>query len=94
LRRGRDEAAACVEKARFEADELRAQARAAIDEARGEVHALNRSRDEISAELAQLSGVIEALAITENDNPPAPAGTPSEPAGGAGSEHEEEDNLI
>jgi outer membrane protein TolC len=42
---------------------MRAQARQILDEARAEVAALARRRDQIAEELSQLSGVIEALAV-------------------------------
>ena len=58
-----------VADARREADELRTEAHELLDSARTEVAALSRRRDEIAAELSQLSGVIEALAV------PAPART-------------------
>ena len=65
-----------------------------VGAARAEVETLNRSRDQIPAELGQLSGVIEALALTADSSEPDPAATPGEPAAPAGSEHEEEDTLT
>jgi hypothetical protein len=68
LRRSvRAEVTDLVADARREADELRSEAHELLDSARTEVAALTRRRDEIAAELTQLSGVIEALAV------PAPA---------------------
>ena len=63
LRRARTEGAALVADARQEADELRAQARRIVEDARAEVALLARQRDGITAELGQLSGVIQALAV-------------------------------
>jgi hypothetical protein len=63
LRRARAESARVVAAAREEADELRAQARRTLEEAREEIALLARRRDGITAELGQLSGVIQALAV-------------------------------
>jgi hypothetical protein len=52
-----------VADARAEADELRAQARRTLEDARAEIALLARRRDGITAELGQLSGVIQALAV-------------------------------
>jgi hypothetical protein len=62
-RRLREEATAYLSDARTEADQLRAQARRSLDEAREEITILGRRRDEITAELGQLSGVIQALSV-------------------------------
>src|SRR5204863_444691 len=62
-RRPREEATTYLSDARQEADQLRAQARRTLEEARDEVAILLRRRDEITAELGQLSGVIQALAV-------------------------------
>jgi ABC-type transporter Mla subunit MlaD len=72
LRRARTEAAALVAEARREADELRAQARRTVEDARSEVALLARQRDGITAELGQLSGVIQALAVPTPTHPPTP----------------------
>ena len=50
-------------QAREHADDLRAQARKLLADAEARVAALNQRRDEITKELTQLSGVIEALAV-------------------------------
>ncbi len=63
LRRARAEGAGLVASARAEADELRAQARRTLEDARAEIALLARRRDGITAELGQLSGVIQALAV-------------------------------
>jgi vacuolar-type H+-ATPase subunit H len=63
LRRARAAGAGMVADARAEADELRAQARRTLDDARAEIALLARRRDGITAELGQLSGVIQALAV-------------------------------
>ena len=65
----REEAHRLLREARVEADELRRQARAMLDEARGEVTRLRERRDQITAELGQLSGVITALAVPERPDP-------------------------
>ena len=70
----RAEATELMASARAEADELRAAARQVLADARSEVASLARRRDAITAELGQLSGVIEALAVAE--------GRPDEPATG------------
>jgi hypothetical protein len=70
LRRARAESATLVADARAEADELRAQARRIVEDARAEVALLARQRDGITAELGQLSGVIQALAVPTPAHPP------------------------
>ena len=67
LRTAREQAAAHVAAARAEADEIRAKARALLDDARTEVTVLTRRRDEIAAELGGLSGVIQALAVSPDE---------------------------
>lgn len=52
-------------EARDEADQLRAQAREAVEAARAEVHTLAARRDDINTQLGHLSNVIEALAVPE-----------------------------
>ena len=64
-RQARAETMALVNDARTEADQLRAQARQLLSDARTEAHALAARRTQIEAELSQLSGVIEALAVPE-----------------------------
>jgi hypothetical protein len=56
---------ALLADARAEAVQLRATARTLLTDARSEVDALARRRSAITAELGQLSGVIEALAVPE-----------------------------
>ena len=49
-----------------------AQARRIVEDARAEVALLARQRDGITAELGQLSGVIQALAVPTPTQPPPP----------------------
>jgi len=67
LRSAREEAAATLRTAQGEAEELRSRARTLLDEARAEVTELRERRDRITGELSQLSGVIEALAVPDDD---------------------------
>ena len=67
---------ALSEEARERADTVRAEAQAAVERARAEVHTLAARRDAITAQLGELSGVIEALAVhdeasTNGHRPPA-----------------------
>ena len=57
----------CCHEAQADAEQSRTQARELLASARAEVSALKQRRDEIAAELSQLSGVIEALAVSESD---------------------------
>lgn len=66
-RTARAEQATASESARAEADEVRRTARKLLADARAEVATLSRRRDTIVAELDKLSGVIEALAVAENE---------------------------
>jgi hypothetical protein len=66
--------------ARAEADQLRSTARTLLADARSEVDALARRRTAITAELGQLSGVIEALAVPENGTGAIPRPVPSAPS--------------
>ena len=77
-REARAELVRSVSSARTEADQLRAEARGMLDRARAEVAALAKRRDDITAQLGTLSGVIEALAVPET----APSEDPSEPPAG------------
>ncbi|HEY5248696.1 MAG TPA: hypothetical protein VIJ15_09660, partial [Dermatophilaceae bacterium] len=61
----RDEATKTLAAARADADTSRAQARDLLRQARSEVKVLATRRDDINAQLGQLSGVIEALAVPE-----------------------------
>jgi hypothetical protein len=54
-----------VAEARAEADDLRAKARTILSDARAEVSVLIAHRDEITRQLGDLSGVIEALAVAD-----------------------------
>jgi vacuolar-type H+-ATPase subunit H len=63
IRKSRAEAQQLEAQAREQADSLRAQARKLLADAEARVAALNPRRDEITTELTQLSGVIEALAV-------------------------------
>ncbi len=67
LRRSREEAARILTEAQADADRVRGQARQVLANARAEVDALRRRRDHIATELTQMSGVIEALAVSESD---------------------------
>ena len=73
-----------IDAARAEADALRATARQLLADARAEVAALTARRNAIAGELGNLSGVIEALAVSDAPQPstaPPPAEAPSpEPA--------------
>jgi len=61
----RDEAVALLNEARADADATRAEAREMMDNARGEVALLAQRRDDITAQLGHMSGVIEALAVAD-----------------------------
>jgi hypothetical protein len=61
----RDEATSTLAAARVDADTNRAQARDLLIRARAEVAVLAERRDDITAQLGHLSGVIEALAVPE-----------------------------
>ena len=52
-------------EARQRADTVRAEAQAAVERARAEVHTLAARRDAITEQLRALSGVIDALAVPE-----------------------------
>jgi hypothetical protein len=92
LRRGREEAAALVAEARREADELRTQARRSLEEARTEVGVLSRRRDEIAEELAQLSGVIQALAVPADALPTSASSGRTHPSSHAPLHQQKEDD--
>lgn len=64
-RSARTELVQTIADARAEADTLRADARRILAEARGEVEVLTRRRNDITSQLGNLSGVIEALAVSE-----------------------------
>ena len=78
-RRLREEAMAFLTQARAEADQLRANARRMVEEAREELAALVRRREEITDELGELSGVIQALAVPTVPDPLDPT-APTFPA--------------
>jgi hypothetical protein len=59
----RDEATSTLAAARADADTSRAEARDLLTHARAEVKVLAARRDDITAQLGNLSGVIEALAV-------------------------------
>lgn len=81
----RDEAVRLLAEARTSADAIRAEAQQALQQARAEVAALARRRDDIQTQLGSLAGVIEALAVPEPartiDPDPAPI-HPSQPIRG------------
>jgi len=62
----RDEATTTLAAARADADTNRAEARDLLTQARAEVKVLAQRRDDITAQLSHLSGVIEALAVPEH----------------------------
>ena len=62
----RDEATTTLAAARADADTNRAEARGLLTQARAEVKVLAQRRDDITAQLSRLSGVIEALAVPEH----------------------------
>jgi ElaB/YqjD/DUF883 family membrane-anchored ribosome-binding protein len=64
------------EEARQRADTVRAEAQAAVERARAEVHTLAARRDAITAQLGNLSGVIDALAVSDQ---PTTTESPSTP---------------
>ena len=96
-RSANDDSNRLLTRARTEADELRSAARTLLAEARAEVAVLSAHRDEISKQLGDLSGVINALAVPESsggsrrDNTDGAGGTaegvPAVPTGSAS--HEE-----
>ena len=65
----REEAMSLLAEARTESDLLRSQARQLLDEARAEVAGLAQRRDDITSQLNNLSGVIEALAVPGTNTP-------------------------
>ena len=78
-RSAREESSRTISSARAEADELRSKARSILAEARAEVAVLSAHRDEISKQLGDLSGVIEALAVAERpDRQPVEAANRSD----------------
>jgi cell division septum initiation protein DivIVA len=77
-RAAKEEAGRVVAQARTEADELRSAARSMLADARAEVAVLGAHRDEISKQLNDLSGVINALAVA--DRPAATESGPQRPA--------------
>jgi hypothetical protein len=72
----RDEATTTLAAARADADTSRTQARDLLTQARAEVKALAERRDDITAQLGHLSGVIEALAVPERSAVLAGLSTP------------------
>ena len=68
-RTARQDAVEIVADAQAEADELRAEAHRILAEAREEVASLTTRRDKIAAELGRLSGVIDALSVSQSDVP-------------------------
>ncbi|HMM96073.1 MAG TPA: hypothetical protein PKA89_13665, partial [Phycicoccus sp.] len=77
-------------EARRRADAGRAEAHAAVERARSEVHTLAARRDAITTQLSRLSGVIEALDVHDatldgeadsraepSPEPPAPQSAPA-----------------
>ncbi|MDR2895604.1 MAG: hypothetical protein LBV30_02980, partial [Propionibacteriaceae bacterium] len=64
--RSRQEAIDVVTQARQDAEAIRGEVREYMERARMEAATLARRRDNIAAQLGQLSGVIEALAVPES----------------------------
>jgi crotonyl-CoA reductase len=87
-REARTEATRLVAEARRDADVLRTEAHRLLEEARAEVAELTRRRDSIAAELGQLSGVIEALAVpvAGGQREPRGPGAGADDRGGTGDE--------
>lgn len=80
-RAAKAEEAQTIDAARAEADAVRATARKLLADAKAEVVALVQRRNAIAGELGNLSGVIEALAVTEapRSGPPPDATTAAPP---------------
>src|SRR5262249_10507398 len=72
LRDAREESARLLAEAQEQADELRAQARQVLAEAKTQATSLRSRRAEIAAGLTQLAGVIEPLAVPEQNPDPHP----------------------
>ncbi len=72
-RHATDEGQRVLSLARAESDEMRSKARAILAEARADVAVLTAQRDEISKQLGDLSGVIDALAVIERPDSSAPS---------------------
>jgi len=62
----REEATTTLAAARTDADAIRTEARDLLVHARSEVRVLAERRDDITEQLGHLSGVIEALAVSEH----------------------------
>ena len=65
LRRAREETTRILAQAHTESERLRSDAAAVLEQARAEAESLRSQRDEIATELTHLSGVIEALAVSD-----------------------------
>ena len=77
-RAARAEIVKASDDARERADAVRAEAHAAVERARAEVHTLAARRDAITAQLGRLHGVIEALAVDDRSSAPDPAAEASD----------------
>lgn len=66
-RTSRDEAVKLLESARVDADAIRSEARAMLEDARHEVSVLARRRADITTQLGHMKGVIDALAVSGRD---------------------------
>ena len=73
LRDSRRESVRLVAEAQEVADGVRAQARKILADAKTQATSLRSRRDEIAAELTQLSGVIDALSVPETGLGPDPS---------------------
>jgi hypothetical protein len=58
-------------EARADADRIREEARAMLERARAEVASLASRREDITKQLGSLSGVIDALSVSERSEPDA-----------------------
>jgi len=64
----REEAIAVLSQARADADTVRAEARATAERARAEVAALIKRREEITAQIKQLSGDLQSIRVPDAFN--------------------------
>ncbi len=79
-----------ISAARTEADDIRRSARKMLMEARSEVAALTERRNAIAGELGNLSGIIEALAVTETETETTPSDNGAPGPAGSGAESSDE----
>jgi chromosome segregation ATPase len=85
-RAAKQEESELIAAARADADEMRSSARRMLNDARAELERLTQRRDAIAGELGNLSGVIEALAVSGPESHRADHDTNgAEPIGTSGS---------